>query len=720
MPFHDMPQDQQSNLFNQAKEAWACIVPYWPLQSAVTLNPMEPYIQVHFSQIFSEDYSDAGAFFSCETREIWKNINEQTIKWLGLFFDKGQAGLGIVKKESLYQTLLYYWMHDPCIHNYQEIKRKKIRSFLCLGCPLLALDHCLRLYPSDDHLHLMQLSLKTLKGWAGYIKYFSQTTQPKHSIDIEYLALRLILIELFDLTLPKAPATVGKGSHENSVCHLGLFQAIQIQEQLYQNNLFAQIQAQDCGFNEDSSVVLQAVFCIDARSESLRRRLDAHKEYRTFGCAGFFALPIAVKNRFLSVRPYCPIICNPLHVLNIQGQESFLTKSFDLFKSAYFKMKYHPLASFFLADALGFLFFLWMFLKNFFPQTAYNLRQSVQTQVTDNFKEICDEIHKQIPQSDAVVYAYHFLKSIGMNKNFAPVVLLCGHHSVSDNNPHAHLLHCGACAGQHGSLNAKIMSIILNQENIKIALATQYNIFIPSETLFIPAQHNTVSQALSYEKIAGLSSSHLKILERLDWYLNSEQEKIYLEQSFLNQRKETHKKDMISSYSWSNTRPEWGLARNASFIIGPRDLTKKINLQARSFLHSYDRLKDCDGSLLASILSGPLVVAYFINMEYFFSTHHHSRFGSGTKILHNIISQIGVMKGNCSDLLVGLPLESVFMNESIAYHQPLRLSVVIDADLEMVQKILEKNLYLKTLVKNEWILVFYRDLQKHKIIPIQL
>jgi uncharacterized protein YbcC (UPF0753/DUF2309 family) len=161
--------------------------------------------------------------------------------------------------------------------------------------------------------------------------------------------------------------------------------------------------------------------------------------------------------------------------------------------------------------------------------------------------------------------------------------------------------------------------------------------------------------------------------------------------------------------AWSETQAEWGLAKNASFIVAPRNLTKNIDLQGRSFLHSYDWKIDQDGSILNLILNAPMVVAQWINSQYLFSTINNIAFGSGSKITQNVVAKIGVMQGNGSDLMHGLPLQSVYSSDENEYHKPARLMSLVYAPKEKIDQVIENSPNLKQLFSNEWVALYCND-----------
>jgi hypothetical protein len=169
-----------------------------------------------------------------------------------------------------------------------------------------------------------------------------------------------------------------------------------------------------------------------------------------------------------------------------------------------------------------------------------------------------------------------------------------------------------------------------------------------------------------------------------------------------------------NAMDWSQVRPEWGLSRNAYFIIGRRSLTENMSLEGRSFLHSYDYRLDPRQRLLENIITGPLVVAQWINMEHYFSTVDNERFGSGSKVYHNVAGRFGVMTGGLSDLRTGLPSQTV-LDKGLPFHEPMRLITMIEAPLEHARRALESVAAVKNLVANDWIRLLVIDPEKQTV-----
>ena len=108
-------------------------------------------------------------------------------------------------------------------------------------------------------------------------------------------------------------------------------------------------------------------------------------------------------------------------------------------------------------------------------------------------------------------------------------------------------------------------------------------------------------------------------------------------------------------------------------------------------------------------MQGPMVVTQWINNHYYFATVDNDKYGAGSKITHNITGKFGVLQGNGGDLKSGLPLQSVNQTDSKTHHDPLRLSVLIQAPRGRVQDILQRNENLKSLLDNEWIYLLVMD-----------
>ncbi|MCA9556909.1 MAG: DUF2309 family protein, partial [Myxococcales bacterium] len=133
--------------------------------------------------------------------------------------------------------------------------------------------------------------------------------------------------------------------------------------------------------------------------------------------------------------------------------------------------------------------------------------------------------------------------------------------------------------------------------------------------------------------------------------------------------------------------------------------TQSLDLGGRAFLHSYDWRQDNGFGVLELIMTAPMVVASWINLQYYASTVDNRVFGSGNKALHNVVGALGVLEGNGGDLRVGLPWQSVHDGERYI-HEPLRLNVLIDAPIEAMNDIIARHEVVRQLLDNGWVHLF--------------
>ena len=293
-------------------------------------------------------------------------------------------------------------------------------------------------------------------------------------------------------------------------------------------------------------------------------------------------------------------------------------------------------------------------------------------------------------------------------EEFSRLVVFTGHASETANNPYDSSLDCGACAGNPGGPNARVLAAICNDPDVTTALRER-GFDIPDDTVFLAGRHNTTTDEI---KLYGdVPESHADDLNQLRADLAAARENAAAEraESMVSGSgagadgstgvRETERR----AADWAETRPEWGLAGNAGFIVGPRELTSDLDLDGRAYLHSYDWSTDPDGDALEAILTGPMVVTQWINAQYYFSTVDNSVYGSGSKVTHNPVGNVGVYQGNGGDLMTGLPLQSLMAAADEPYHQPLRLSTVVHAPVERVTDVLADHGELTELLDNDWL-----------------
>ena len=305
--------------------------------------------------------------------------------------------------------------------------------------------------------------------------------------------------------------------------------------------------------------------------------------------------------------------------------------------------------------------------------------------------------------------AARVLTAMGLRSDFARLVLLAGHGSQTANNPHAAGLDCGACGGQTGEVNSRALAALLNEPGVRAALAVR-DIKIPATTWFLPAQHNTTTDDIELFDADLVPASHRADLQRLRTALAAAADRARAERApRLGLARLVDRPEALATAlraranDWSQVRPEWGLADCAAFIVAPRARTRGVDLGGRAFLHDYDWTQDADNRVLELIMTAPMVVTHWISMQYYASTVDNRRYGSGNKLLHNVVGgRIGVFEGNGGDLRIGLPWQSVHDGTQFM-HTPLRLSVFIEAPRERIDAVVGAHATVRQLIAHGWL-----------------
>ncbi|GAB2536367.1 DUF2309 domain-containing protein [Spirosoma aerophilum] len=689
-------------------QSFKIIAPFWPLKNLIAVNPLQGLEDLPFEEALPL----GSAYFQQATLpEPMAAVNRQTIKWLQAYFDDGQATLPMpLRQEGLYAAWRQLAMHDACLHGNDAQKLEWLSALP--ENPVQAIREFLlraAIAPAD-HEQFLTLLLTTLPGWASYIRYRTDwaglDSNHCHPVtQVEYLALRLIITHL---QWPDAKELVNwhHAILQKNQSKSNVLTQIQQAESTYRLPLLQQLAAQP--LKEARTPDAQLVFCIDVRSEPFRRALEATGDYQTLGFAGFFGVPVQITDTVTGeTHASCPVLLSPKYTVHESPCCSPAEQENDRraygrqtkFKQLYQSLKYSFTTPFALVESLGLASGTWMGLRSLAPGLASRLKHSVSQSIRKPMA--VESSLATLPLADQCAFAEGALRLTGLTHNFAPLVVFCGHGSTTQNNAYATALDCGACGGRHGAPNARILAGLLNTTEVRTYLG-QKGISIPDTTRFRAAEHNTTTDEVSLygDDASEACQKLIKDLAKARQVNSTERLKQMQKTAVQNGGAQ---QTWLRSQDWAQVRPEWGLARNAAFIVGPRDLTAPLNLQGRTFLHSYDFTQDPTGSSLTTILTAPMVVAEWINTQYLFSTLDNVAFGGGSKITQNITGKIGIMQGNSSDLMTGLPLQSVYASDEQAYHQPQRLMTVVYAPRPLIDSVIQAQAVLQKLFGNGWV-----------------
>jgi len=448
---------------------------------------------------------------------------------------------------------------------------------------------------------------------------------------------------------------------------------------------------------------LQMAFCIDVRSEVFRRALESlDPGIQTLGFAGFFGLGIGHR-RFASdaVEARLPVLLTP-GVYTCSGQPTPEVETAELTARiraratrAWGRFKLAAISSFAFVEAAGPIYVAKL-LRDGLALTRHTAPNDPAPRPTDNL-----DLRTRLTMATSI------LKAMSLTTGFARLVLLTGHGANVVNNPHASALHCGACGGYSGEVNARLLASLLNDQDVRAGLAER-GIAIPEDTLFLAALHDTTTDDVNIYTADHPTASHAKALEQAERWLESASLLARSERALRLPRAMRIQDIPHRARDWAELRPEWALAGCQAFIAAPRSRTAGRDLAGRAFLHDYDWRRDDGFGVLELILTAPVVVASWISLQYYGSTVAPDVFGAGNKLLHNVTGGIGVVEGNGGLLRTGLPWQSVHDGERLT-HEPLRLSVLVEAPHDAIVGILERHPKVRALFDNRWLHLFALD-----------
>ena len=645
----------------------------------------------------------------------WPGIVDERIgHWASAYFDRGQALGPSPQARSAYEAWRAVAIHDltPEIAGLKGFARSvadapaTAEAALVEGVASLGLCEA----AMEGYFHRL---LTSLGGWAQMARFRLWQAELGGMSDTsvtDLLAIRITweasLLHHFGGAIRPKWRTVVE-AYSKPICasvddgvDAILQEAAERAAQRRLRTLFAATPSIPTAFGRPT---LQIAFCIDVRSEVFRRALESlDPDIQTLGFAGFFGVGIGHRRLASDViEARLPVLLAP-SIFTCSGDSAREAENEDLTaritaraKRAWGRFRLAAISSFAFVEATGPIY------------VAKLLRDALG--LTRNAAPN-DPAPRPTPALDLdtrITMAASVLRAMSVTDGFARLVLITGHGANVVNNPHASALHCGACGGYSGEVNARLLASLLNDHDVRAGLAER-GIAIPDDTLFVAALHDTTTDHVMVYSADHPSTTHAEDLDRAKRWLTSAGALTRSERALRLPQAERAHDIPRRARDWAEIRPEWALAGCQAFVAAPRSRTAGHDLAGRAFLHDYDWRRDEGFGVLELIVTAPVVVASWISLQYYGSTVAPDVFGGGNKLLHNVTGGIGVVEGNGGVLRAGLPWQSVHDGKHLM-HDPLRLSVVIEAPREAIGNILERNPEVRALFDNRWLHLFAMD-----------
>ncbi len=668
---------------------------------------------------------------SCSGNDWQRFCTERVSAWASAYFDTGQAMWSSTDADV---ALFMAWKDEASLDRTPEVMglpgfRSVVRSLP--DDPVAAAELVLHVLDVPDaalesYLHALALGVG---GWAGYaarIVFERGLDNQQDDTLVQFIAVLLG----WELALFRTLERHAQTDVWNDVCGvltqladrpevgqelatlLVLQDAFDRSEQrrLIEQLANRHVEPTHEATSDASRPSAQAVFCIDVRSEVFRRNLESVADsIDTIGFAGFFGFPIDfVPIAHDGGEAQCPVLLTPAFTATesladpARVQEAFEDRRLaHHVRRAWKSFKMGAISCFSFVGPVGLLY-----LPKMFSDTYGKTRPSSRPE-DEGLQAWAVESKTPsiaIPLETQVQLAEGALRGMSLTSGFAPIVLIVGHGANTANNPYNSGLDCGACGGHTGESNARVAAAILNDPAVRNGLA-ECGVLVPHDTWFVAALHDTTTDTITLFDRSSIPPTHAQPVATLHQQLGEASQRCRSERAprlGVLADQDVDAAIFRRSTDWAQVRPEWGLAGCRGFIAAPRAFTRDLDLEGRTFLHSYDWTQDRGFSVLELIMTAPVVVASWINLQYYGSTVENLLFGSGNKTLHNVVGRSGILEGNGGDLRVGLPWQSLH-DGKVLQHEPLRLNVVIRAPRDAINTVLANHEHVRHLFDNGWI-----------------
>lgn len=618
--------------------------------------------------------------------------------WAGGHFDRGQALWTPAPGRGAFAAWREWAMHDLtpeiaglsgfCAH-VTEAPDTADRAIL-RACERLGITET----AAETAFHRLYMDMA---GWAQHARWLlwqaEAAGQSDHTLT-DLLAIRLIWEEAIFAQVPGVAEVWAEtvAAHEAPVAPSpdqvidGILQ--EAAERGYQRRLASDLRSPAPVVERPA---LQAAFCIDVRSEVFRRALESlDPGVETIGFAGFFGLPVAhFAHGSDVVEAHLPVLLQPAMSTTSHAAPEVeqSTRISARATRAWGRFRQTAVSSFAFVEAAG------PFYGAKLVKDALGLKGAAPAEGP------APRLDPALDAEAKAETAAKVLRAMSLTTGHARLVLLLGHGAQVTNNPHESAYHCGACGGHTGEVSARLLAQLLNDPETRAGLPAQ-GIDLPQDTHFMAGLHDTTRDEVALYPDSA-APEHAEDIRRAGVRL-ARAGVLARGERALSLPGAVARTVAARSSDWAELRPEWGLAGCASFIAAPRAVTSGVDLAGRTFLHSYDWQADAGFATLELILTAPVVVASWISLQYYGSSVAPAAFGGGNKLIHNVTGGIGVVQGNGGLLRPGLPWQAVHDGAALR-HEPLRLTVLIEAPTEAIGDVLRRHDGVRALFDNGWL-----------------